>query len=286
MRNFLLVATALALAACSISSPTTLSTTTASTETVASTSVTPTTIPAEEFTLFFMHDSGGSDFRPGPFLIPVAHPISEGDPRAIIEALLIGPTDGEIEVGISSSIPTGTDLNDFTISDGTATIDLSQGFDDGGGSLSMFARLAQLTYTVTAIEDVDEVILLLDGAPVEVFSSEGIIIDGPMVREDFEDLLPGIMVEDPAWNQTVSPEFTMRGIAAAFEGAFVYEIILDDAVIVSEQPAQTDNGLGYGDFSISVVVPATGQIILRVWEYSAEDGSIINERRIPLEIVE
>lgn len=282
MRHFLLVATASVLAACTTS--TTTSTTIAST--VATTPATTTTVPAEQITLFFMHDSGGSDFRPGPFLIPVTHLVSGDDPRAIIEDLLGGPTDAEIEVGIDSAIPTGTVLNELTIAGGIATVDLSQEFDDGGGSFSMFSRLAQLTYTLTALDDAEEVHLLLDGVPVEVFSSEGIIIGGSMIREDFEDLLPGIMVEAPAWTQTVPSQFTMSGVAAAFEGAFVYEVIQDDDAVVAEQPVQTDNGIGYGNFSVVVTVPVGGDIILRVWEYSAKDGSIINERRIPLQVEE
>jgi hypothetical protein len=62
----------------------------------------------------------------------------------------------------------------MNIDDGLATIDLSREFEAGGGSLSMFGRLAQLVYTVTQFPTVDEVALMLDGQRVDGFwSSRG-----------------------------------------------------------------------------------------------------------------
>ena len=53
-------------------------------------------------------------------------------------------------------------------------MDLSGEFDDGGGSFGMFARLAQVVYTVTRSADIDEVVFSVDGEVVTVFSAEGI----------------------------------------------------------------------------------------------------------------
>ena len=55
----------------------------------------------------------------------------------------------------------------------------------------MQMRLAQVVYTLTQFPTVSAVRFSLDGAPVDVFSSEGIVLDHPVGRTDYEDLLVG-----------------------------------------------------------------------------------------------
>ena len=109
-----------------------------------------------------------------------------------------GPTPEETAAGLGTSIPEGTTLNGLSIADGVATVDLSGEFDDGGGSLAMFTRLAQVVHTLTQFPTVEGVLFQLDGVPVETFSSEGIVLDGPQTREDYEDQAPPTLVETPA----------------------------------------------------------------------------------------
>lgn len=276
-----LAALTLLVAACGSGSDTT--TTTGSTSTT-----TPTTVPEPpeevDATAFYFSDTGGNGFRSGPFLIAVDDPTAAaGVPE--LEALLDGPPDAAAEAGITSEIPDGTAVEMIEIGpDGVAIIELTDTFDDGGGTASMTGRLAQLTYTLTARDDVDSVLLMENGAVVEVFSNEGIVLDGPMVRSDFEDLLPGILVEKPAWGASVTLPFTASGTAAVFEAVFQMQVLVGDDVVFEPPFVTTDNGMGFGSFQVEIdadVVPPT-QIALRVWEFSAEDGSVVNERVMPL----
>lgn len=140
--------------------------------------------------------------------------------------LLAGPDAVTGSTNITA-IPTGTRLLGVGIDDGVATIDLSSEFESGGGSLSMFMRLAQVVYTATQFDTVKSVRLRLDGKPVEVFSGEGIILDKPLTRKDYEDLLPPIVVETPAADDFVSSPLTVSGTANVFE-ANVTLILLDE----------------------------------------------------------
>src|SRR5512139_2497119 len=63
---------------------------------------------------------------------------------AAVRELLRGPTSAEQGWGLSTQIPVGTELIRVTITSGTATVDLSDEFDDGGGTLSMGLRLGQV----------------------------------------------------------------------------------------------------------------------------------------------
>ena len=118
---------------------------------------------------------------------------AEAQPTSVIavSALLAGPTREERSAGVGSQVPVGTILRDVHVRGGIATVDLSGRFDDGGGSLSMELRLAQVVYTLTEFPQVEAVVFELDGKPVSVFSAEEISIDRPLRRGDFAALVPG-----------------------------------------------------------------------------------------------
>ena len=140
--------------------------------------------------------------------------------------LLAGP--GAVTGGTSSTaIPAGTRLLGVDIDDGVATVDLSSEFESGGGSHSMFMRLAQVVYTATQFDTVKSVRLHLDGEPVDVFSAEGIILDKPLTRKDYEELLPPIVVEEPIADAAVASPLVVSGSANVFE-ANVTLILLDE----------------------------------------------------------
>jgi hypothetical protein len=109
---------------------------------------------------------------------------------AALTDLLSGPTRGERGVGKATAIPAGTRLLGISIANGIATVDLTSQFQSGGGSRSMQLRLAQVVYTVTEFPTVSKVRFELDGSPVNVFSSEGIVLDHPVGRNDYKAFLP------------------------------------------------------------------------------------------------
>jgi germination protein M len=151
---------------------------------------------------------------------------TQGVLAGALTRLLAGP--GAITGGTSSTaVPAGTQLLGVDIDNGVATIDLSSEFESGGGSRSMFMRLAQLVYTATQFDTVKSVRLHLDGEPVDVFSGEGIILDKPLTRKDYEELLPPIVVETPVADDAVSSPLVVSGSSNVFE-ANVTLILLDE----------------------------------------------------------
>ncbi|MDH4119458.1 MAG: GerMN domain-containing protein [Acidimicrobiia bacterium] len=166
--------------------PTTVPTT-ASTTTPVEGSTTVTTAPAVEqqvVEVFFIQD--GEYAKPVARVIPATADIGANTLRA----LLAGVSADEAEAGLSTAIPGDTLLLGLSISDGTATVDLSREFEQGGGSFGMLSRLAQVVYTITQFDTVDRVVFWLDGEPVTVFSGEGILLEDPVTRDDYQSLLP------------------------------------------------------------------------------------------------
>lgn len=207
---------------------------------------------------------------------------------AAIKALLEGPTREERELGMVSNIPKGTTFLGLTINDGIATVDLSKEYASGGGTLSMTMRLAEVVFTLTQFPTVKGVNFKLDGEPVEVFGGEGIILDHPVDRSDYEDLSPAILVESPLPHQEVSSPLRMYGTANTFEATFVYNIVNWDGLIIAEHFVMASSGTGTrGTFDVTVPfsIDRSGNGALIVFEQSAEDGRPIHVVEIPLKLV-
>lgn len=144
---------------------------------------------------------------------------------AALEALLSGPSEFEQDYGLTTSAPQGTELLGLTIEDGIANVDLTSEFEEGGGSLSMQMRLAQVVYTLTQFPTVKGVVISLDGEPIKVLGGEGVVIDHPLSRKDFGDLLPAILVTSPALEQRVGNPVVVRGSANVFEANVTVRIL-------------------------------------------------------------
>ncbi|MEO8323728.1 MAG: GerMN domain-containing protein, partial [Actinomycetota bacterium] len=90
---------------------------------------------------------------------------------AALERVLAGV---DLGTGLDTQIPDGTEVLGIDIADGVATIDLTEEFESGGGSLSMRMRVAQIVYTLTQFDSVDGVLFMIDGEPVDSIGGEGI----------------------------------------------------------------------------------------------------------------
>ena len=214
-------------------------------------------------------------------------PKTEQVGAAAMEALLEGPTTEEEAAGVFDAIPEGTTFLGLDIEDGIASVDLSEEYASGGGTLSMSMRLAQVVFTLTQFPTVKGVEFKLDGRPVEVFGGEGIILDHPVDRSDYEELSPAILVESPTLGNTVSSPLRVTGTANTFEATFRINIVNWDGLIIADQVVTATSGTGTrGTFDVTIPfeVDREGLGALIVFENSAKDGSPINVVEIPLQL--
>jgi hypothetical protein len=212
-------------------------------------------------------------------------PATQAVGSASLSALLAGPDNGEAKAGTGTQIPPGTKLLGLNISGGTATVDLSGQFLSGGSAVSEFTRIGQVVFTISQFKTVDDVNLRLDGDPVKTFDQQGRALGRAWTREDFELLLPAIIVESPAVGQTVTSPVTVSGTADVFEATVSLRILDRDGTILAEAFTTATCGSGCrGDFSETVGfrVTETQPGTVMVFESSAEDGRPINVVRIPV----
>jgi germination protein M len=214
-------------------------------------------------------------------------PATKAVASAAIRELLAGPTAEEDSYGLSTTIPEGTELRGVTVNSGTATVDLSGEYDSGGGSLSMTLRLAQVVYTLTQFSTIQRVDFRIEGEPVTVFGGEGIMLEAPQTRGDYEDVTPAILIESPTPGQSVTSPIRATGTGNTFEADFIAEVRDAKGKVITQAFERATSGTGTRgtfDFAIAYTVPTTAMGSLVLYEDSAKDGTPINVVTIPLKL--
>jgi spore germination protein GerM len=172
---------------------------------------------------------------------------------AAVTDLLNGPTHAEQSAGLTSAVPAGTRLLGINIANGVATVDLTSEFQSGGGASSLRTRLGQVVYTLTQFPTVQKVRFRLDGTPVNVFSSDGIVLDHPVGRADYANLLPAIVVTAPGSGETVTSPVMVNGTADVFEANVSVEVLDARGKVVGETSTTATCGTGCrGSYSVAV----------------------------------
>ena len=257
--------------------------TTTSTSEASETTTTTTSAPEEETMKVRVYYSRDEKISAHARVLPKTDAVG----AAAMKALLEGPTAVEKEAGVVSNIPEGTTFLGLTIDDGIATVDLSKEYASGGGSLSMAMRLAEVVFTLTQFPTVQGVNFMLDGEPVEVFGGEGLILDHPVDRTDYEELSPAILVESPTLGETITSPVRVTGTANVFEATFQLNITDWDGRIVYDNHVTATSGTGTrGTFDVTADfdVDRSGPGSIITFVYSAKDGSQENVIEIPVEI--
>ena len=212
-------------------------------------------------------------------------PKSTGVARSAMQALLDPDAVLAKYSQLSTGIPSGTKLLGIAIKNGVATVDFSSEFESGGGSASAKFRLGQVAYTLTQFSTVRAVLFQVEGRTVTTFGSEGIVLDGPQSRKDFEDQLPSIFVDRPAFGAAAGNPARITGNANVFEATFRVALLDGSGKSLVDQQAMATCGSGCrGTFDVTLQydVPKAQYGTLRVYFGSAQDGSPQDIRDYPV----
>ncbi|MFC8513228.1 GerMN domain-containing protein [Streptomyces sp. NPDC057257] len=196
--------------------------------------------------VYFLH---GEQVSPAPRTVS-----APATATAAVRALLAGPSGYEGRHGRTTAVPSGTRLRSLVVRDHVATVDLSGRYDDGGGSLSMRARLAQVVFTVTRFPTVHKVAFEVDGKPVQAFGGEGVVLNGPVGRADFEDLSPAVLVESPLIGRTVRTPVRVWGSANTFEAVFRLKVTDSTGRTAADVRVKATSGAGVTVDTVSLTV--------------------------------
>jgi spore germination protein GerM len=144
--------------------------------------------------------------RPLPDLGPLAVELLLSGPGAWSAAPLDEPV-AAAEARLATAIPEGTELLSFDIAEGTATVDLSAEFLSGDPA-TLNARFAQLVFTLTRLEGVENVRVLVAGSAASPLAGE----PGPLTWQDVDGLVPPAVIAYPPLGGTLYlPDIIVAG---------------------------------------------------------------------------
>jgi spore germination protein GerM len=105
--------------------------------------------------------------------------------RFAAEKLLAGPTAGEIKEGFFTQIPQRTKILRLFVENGTVFVDFNRRIGEyGGGTTSIQGIISQVVYTLTDVQGIKRVSILVEGKSKAVLGGEGYTVDRPLRRED------------------------------------------------------------------------------------------------------
>ena len=147
--------------------------------------------PATTTVVVYLLEEGTSA---GVRLVPVEREVTEADvPNERLTTLFLGPSEAEMDAGITSAIPTDTVLLDVTTDEEAdeVTIDISSDiFTIEGEALAQ--AFGQIVWTATEPDagGYRAVRILVDGEPNLVLDGEVANKEGPVTRADYTNLSP------------------------------------------------------------------------------------------------
>lgn len=244
-----------------------------------------TTAPAAEFLPVAVYFALGERAAPVRRFVD---PMSTGLLAGTFEAWLDGPTAQEQAAGYATTVPAGTRLLNASYEDDLVVVNLSGEFASGGGSASVTFRLAELVMTAySAVIVPDGVVLMIDGQVVEMFTGEGIVIDGPLTMDDVEAQLPAIVQHSVLAGDEVSEGVQIAGWANVFEATVSVQVLDASGAVIHDSFTNATCGTGCrGSFVTWLTFDGyTGPATLRLFEVSAKDGSDTNVVEFPITVV-
>ncbi|MFP4152036.1 MAG: GerMN domain-containing protein [Alkalispirochaeta sp.] len=102
-----------------------------------------------------------------------------------IQALISGPNAEDLNKGLLSLIPQGTELISARVSDGVAYLNFNEAFRFNTMGLEGYlAQMQQIVHTATVFSTVDAVQILIEGEQVDYLGGDGVYVAEPITPAD------------------------------------------------------------------------------------------------------
>lgn len=105
-----------------------------------------------------------------------------------VESLIGGPSADDLNRGLLSLMPQGTELQSARVASGVAFLSFNEAFRfNPMGLEGLLAQLQQVVLTATQFSTVDAVQILIDGRTVDYLGGDGVYVGEPLTPQDLRN---------------------------------------------------------------------------------------------------
>lgn len=117
------------------------------------------------------------------YLAQVKRKISAEKPlESALVSLIKGPTRDEENRGFITAVPGSLKVRGINIKGRTAEIDFSGTIEEGAAGDILLKRVQQIVYTATQFDNIESIVILINGKKRKTLGSDGFSISGPLRR--------------------------------------------------------------------------------------------------------
>lgn len=167
--------------------------------------------------------------------------------------------------------PPAARVANVSISGQTATVDLTGATVNSLGAEAAHIAVQQLVWTVTAVPNLVDVSLRLDGRPANDLWGH-VDVSKPLRRGSAVDVLAPVWLISPQHGDKVGREVTLHIAGIAFEATVNYEVRLGTTV-VKQGFVTLNNGAPQQGEAKQVVTLEPGEYVISAFLISAKDGA-------------
>lgn len=117
-------------------------------------------------------------------LLPVTRKIRSDSPlKDTLTELIKGPNKKEERRGLLTAVPSHLRIRGMEIRNRTAVIDFNGAIEENANGSILLSRIDQILYTATQFENVDSIMIKVNGRSKKFLGSDGLSLGGPLHRK-------------------------------------------------------------------------------------------------------
>ncbi|MDY6935751.1 MAG: GerMN domain-containing protein [Spirochaetota bacterium] len=102
--------------------------------------------------------------------------------RVAMNELIKGPEENERGRGLLTAVPSNLKLKEYELKDQCAILDFNRAIEENANGDILLMRIDQILYTITQFDNIDSIMIMVEGKRKKFLGGEGLSINGPITK--------------------------------------------------------------------------------------------------------